>query len=164
MEAGDDEELSKDEAKEYRAMVATINYLSADCPDLQFPNNQCSRDMAKPVRGSWKVLKKVVGYLVGRKSVVWNFGRQEEVEKGYVVADSNWGGIARTESRLPEECGCWESLHQNVDRAATGLCFKQRGGGVVWDGGRGYPGKRPKLLCSGVGILADFVCCTGRHG
>ena len=53
------EELGREEARGLRGLAATFNFLSQDCPDLQFPTKQCSRQMAKPARGSWKTMKKM---------------------------------------------------------------------------------------------------------
>ena len=70
-EVGDDEELGEEEATAYRAAAARINFMSLDCPDLQFPIKQCSREIAKPQKGSWRSLKKVPRYLLNREKVVW---------------------------------------------------------------------------------------------
>ena len=53
---------------------------------------QLGREMAKPTFGSWKVLKKLARYLLGREAVVWFFGWQEEMEFGHTFGDSDWGG------------------------------------------------------------------------
>ena len=47
--------------------------------------------MAKPCVGSWKLVKKLARYLVGRGAVVWKFGWQEEVVRSEVDADSDLG-------------------------------------------------------------------------
>ena len=60
-------------------MVARLNYLAKDSPDLQYPAKEMSREMAKLKRGAWKRLKKVVRYLAGRRVVVWKYRYQEEV-------------------------------------------------------------------------------------
>ena len=70
-EDGDEEKLEKEEAKVYRGLAARLNFMSQDCPDLQFPIKPCSREMAKPTRGSWRHLKKVGRYLMNRERVVW---------------------------------------------------------------------------------------------
>eukprot|EP00973_Karenia_brevis_P069448 9657601-Karenia_brevis.AAC.1 len=59
MEDWELEFLSKPEAKEYRGLAAGLNFMSLDCPDLQFPIKQSSRDMANPTIGSWIILRKV---------------------------------------------------------------------------------------------------------
>ena len=75
---GEAEDLDPKETTIFRGLAARVNFLSLDCPDLQFPVKVCSREMADPTRGSWKSLKKIARYLVGRESVVWGFEWQEE--------------------------------------------------------------------------------------
>ena len=53
-EVGDDEEMEKKEGTELRGVVARMNFLSQDCPDLQFPVKESSKQMAKPTKGAWK--------------------------------------------------------------------------------------------------------------
>ena len=67
MEEWEKEELEREEAKGFRGLAARFNFLSQDCPDLQFPTKQCSREMAKPKRGSWKTTKKMARYILGRR-------------------------------------------------------------------------------------------------
>ena len=50
--------LDKEQAKEFRGLVARLNFMSQDSPDLQFTVKQVSREMSNPVVGSWKRLKK----------------------------------------------------------------------------------------------------------
>ena len=51
------EELCKEEDAKFLGMAARINFMSLDCPDLQFPSKQPAREMSKPKLGSWKRLK-----------------------------------------------------------------------------------------------------------
>ena len=69
------------DATEFKGVAARANYLSLDCPDLQFPVKECSREMASPTRNSWAKAKKVARYLVGRRRVVWEFAWQQETEE-----------------------------------------------------------------------------------
>ena len=85
-----EEALGKQESTEFRGVAARANYLSVDCPDMQFPVKECSREMASPTRSSWAKAKKLARYLVGRRRVVWRFAWQEEVE--VLLVDSDWGG------------------------------------------------------------------------
>ena len=73
--AGEDQDTDAfhDEAKEFRAAVARLNYLTQDSPDVQFPAKVLSSEMANPTTASWRRLKKVVRFVVGRKRVVWRF-------------------------------------------------------------------------------------------
>ena len=77
------EALGKEEGTAFRAVAARLNYLSLDCPDLQFPIKECSREMANPTRGSWAKLKKVARYMVGRQRAVWEFNWLDEPEEGF---------------------------------------------------------------------------------
>ena len=104
------EDMGREEAKEYRGVAARLNFLSLDCPDLQFPIKDAQRDMGSPKRGSWKRIKKIARYLVGRKKVVWDFKWQEEPGLSYVGADSDWGGIRRTGGPLQGDLGCWGDI------------------------------------------------------
>ena len=63
-----------------------MNFLSLDCPNLQFPVKQSAKEMSKPVRGSWKRMKKVARYLVGVERVVIG---QCSVETCRIVLDVN---------------------------------------------------------------------------
>ena len=54
----------------FRGLAARLNYMSLDDSDLQFGVKVCSRDMANPKKGSWRMMKKVARYLVGREAVV----------------------------------------------------------------------------------------------
>jgi hypothetical protein len=83
-----------------------MNYLGLDCPDLQFPVKQCSREMSNPTKGSWKLAKKIARYLVGRISITWRFKWQEESNKSWVSTDSDWGGNSR--DRKSTSGGFWK--------------------------------------------------------
>ena len=69
-EEGDEEDMEREEAKTFRGLAARMNYLAQDSPDLQYPAKEVSREMARPKRGAWRRLKKVVKYVAGRKGVL----------------------------------------------------------------------------------------------
>ena len=91
-------EVKKDEATVFRGVAARANFLSLDCPDLQFPVQQMKSEMAKPMVGSWKRMKKIARYLINSKRVIWHF-------KCHVCGDNDWGG--RTGSRKSTSGGVW---------------------------------------------------------
>ena len=97
--------MDKEEAKIYRGLAARLNFMSQDCPDLQFPTKPCSREMAKPTRGSWRHLKKVARYLRNVVSVVWKFELQDEPKFSHTVGDSDWGGNVK--DRKSTSGGVW---------------------------------------------------------
>jgi hypothetical protein len=86
------EEVDKYEAKVFRGLVARINFLSQDCPELQYPAKELSREMNKPKVGSWKRLKKVARFMLKRQRIVWRFEWQAEVDIIETYSDSDWGG------------------------------------------------------------------------
>ena len=61
MEEWEKEPLCKEEANIFRGLAATFNFRGQDCPNLQFPTKQCSREMANPNLASWKSLKRWPG-------------------------------------------------------------------------------------------------------
>ena len=67
------EDLDIRETTVFTGLAARVSFLSLDCPDLQFSGKAASREMAKPTLGSWKVLKKLARYLLGREAVVGFF-------------------------------------------------------------------------------------------
>ena len=104
-EAWEEEELLNEEATVFRGLTARANFLSLDCPDLQFPVKEMSREMANPKQGSWKRLKKIARYLLGREEVTWKFEWQDEPKFCHVCTDSDWGG--RVGSRKSTSGGVW---------------------------------------------------------
>ena len=58
-EVGDCEEMEEKEGTEFRGIAARMNFLGQDCPDLQFPVKECSKQMARPTKRAWKSAKKM---------------------------------------------------------------------------------------------------------
>ena len=51
-------------------IVATINYMATDMPDLQFACKEVCREMSAPTVQLWKKVKRIGRYLLGREKVV----------------------------------------------------------------------------------------------
>ena len=49
----EEELLDKEDAKKFIGLAARVNFIILDCPDLQVPIKDCSREMANPCQGSW---------------------------------------------------------------------------------------------------------------
>ena len=81
---------------EFRAIVARINYMASDMPDVQFACKEVCREMSSPTRSSWAKLKRLGRYLVGRPRVLWRFPWKEEVGEWKVYTDSDWAGEVKT--------------------------------------------------------------------
>ena len=107
---GDEEELQGREATEFRGVAARVNYLSLDCPDLQFPVKQCSREMAKPTKGSWRRLKKVARYMLGVKSVKWFMSGRMNLHTAMSGRIVTGGEILRIGNPPLVGFGCWASI------------------------------------------------------
>ena len=88
--------MDPSDASRFRGIVARLNYLALDRPDLQFAAKECCRRMASPTCSDWMKIKRVGRYLNGHLRVVqlmpWEV-RKMEVE-GH--ADSDWAGDKRS--------------------------------------------------------------------
>ena len=69
----DDTPLNPQESTAFRALVARLNYLSMDCPNLQYPTKEICREMSAPTTGAYRRLKRLVRYVVGVQEVKWYF-------------------------------------------------------------------------------------------
>ena len=86
------EVLPPREASEHRSVVARLNYLTADRPDLQFATKELARSMSAPTENDVQNCKKVARYLLGRPRVSMNFPWQNEENELTVFSDSDWAG------------------------------------------------------------------------
>jgi hypothetical protein len=94
----DDEDLEAHEARRYRMMAATINYLASDRPDLQFTASVLGRTMARPTVRSWSNLKKAARYLKEHPRVRYEYSdvTMDEVSELEGYSDSDWAGCKRS--------------------------------------------------------------------
>ena len=90
------EELGPEDARKFRGHAARLNYLAADRSDIAFSVKEVCRGMAKPTKGDWKKLKRVVRYLIeARRSVYRYLWQGEEVDVD-TYTDSDWAGCRKT--------------------------------------------------------------------
>ena len=90
------EELGPEETRKFRGHAARLNYLAADRSDIAFSAKEVCRGMAKPTKGDWKKLKRLVRYLVdARRSAYLYLWQGEEVDVE-TYTDSDWAGCRRT--------------------------------------------------------------------
>ena len=78
--------------KQYRSLVASVNYMATDQPDLQFACKEACREMASPSEGAWIKLKRMGRYLVGRLEVIWRYPWKQGHGGWRVWVDSDWAG------------------------------------------------------------------------
>ena len=67
------EELGPEEARKFRGHAARLNYLAADRSDIAFSVKEVCRGMAKPTKGDWKKLKRLVRYLIEARRSVYRY-------------------------------------------------------------------------------------------
>ena len=103
--------LSAAESTQYRALAARLNYLAADCPNLQFPAKEICRNMSAPTTRSQERLKKLARYVVGCQAVKWYYRWQkEEEDQIWVCTDSDWAGCTKTRRSTSGGCIMWEDI------------------------------------------------------
>jgi hypothetical protein len=119
----DDEPLSREEQRQFRALAARANYLAQDRPDLQYAVKEVCRSMAKPTVKGVEALKRIGRYLVGVPTLTWHFVEGVETPEAIdVFADSDWAGcrVSRrsTSGGVASVGGCgfksWSSTQASV--------------------------------------------------
>ena len=53
------------EATKFRAVVARLNDLAMDRPDIEYATKECAKHMANARKLDWLLLKRIKRYLVG---------------------------------------------------------------------------------------------------
>lgn len=139
-EAEDDAEVDKEEATNFRAIAARLNFMAIDCPDVTYPVKELRREMSSPKESSWRKLKRLARFVLGRKALVWRYEWQPEADNLDVYSDSDWAGCIRT--RISTSGGAvmygkhlWKAWSSTQGGGAR---LEQRGGGVLCDGGCCY--------------------------
>jgi hypothetical protein len=80
----------------YRSIVAKLNYLAADRPDLQFSVKECAKGMSNPTESDWYKLKRIARYLKGKPRSIALYEWQEPTARLVVFSDANWAGDKQT--------------------------------------------------------------------
>ena len=57
--AEDNIEMSREDARRYRAIAARLNYLAPDRTDIGYALKEAARNMASPMQGDWIKLKRI---------------------------------------------------------------------------------------------------------
>ena len=98
VEEDESDELDIQQAKLCRSLAATVNYMAADRPDLQFAARVLGRSMSRPTEKSWAKLKRVGRYLVIHPTVIYEFGAEdvEDIQEVVAWSDSDWAGCRTT--------------------------------------------------------------------
>ena len=88
--------LEGEEASQYRAIVARLNYLAADRPDIAFAVKELARNMSAPTQGSRDRLKRLGRYLVHKPRAVVDFEWQDVPTRLRAFTDADWAGCKST--------------------------------------------------------------------
>ena len=91
-----DSEMSREDAKAYRGIVARLNYIDSDRVDIQFAVKEVARNMANPKVRDWHALIKIGKYIKGRPRLVMKYDWQIESKTAVTYTDSDWAGCIRT--------------------------------------------------------------------
>ena len=143
----DMEVLDASEAKRFRSLAATLNYMSSDRSDVQYAAKEVCKMMAKPTQGSWKRLKKAGRYLTGVEKVTWvmRSWRHDDKVNVDVHVDSDWAKGPERKSTSggmnDDQRHSGEALVQNASDACA-----QHGGSRVLRSRHGW--QRRDLECS----------------
>ena len=86
------EHLCGEEATQYRAVAARLNYLALDRPDIQFATKEIAKHMSRPVTLDWVKLKRLARYLAGKPRYVQVYQWQSLPARVDAFADSDWAG------------------------------------------------------------------------
>ena len=91
-DTSDETELIGADAKLFRSIAATLNYMSIDRPDIQYAVKETARMMARPRACDWKPLKKIARYLIRRPrlALIYKWQKRQSQIDGYT--DSDWAG------------------------------------------------------------------------
>ena len=75
-------------------LAARMNYTAQDNPAIQYAAKEACRKMAMPKIKDFSELKKLARFILGMKTVKWDFPWQAESEAMdmKVYADSDWAG------------------------------------------------------------------------
>ena len=90
------EDMTQSEAKEYRAVVARLNYMASDRPDIQFAVKEAARNMSSPRKSDWPAVRRIGKYLKGRPRLVLKFSWQDRMKTVVTYTDSDWAGCVNT--------------------------------------------------------------------
>ena len=85
-------DMTKGEASRFRGLVARVNYLSLDRPDLQFAAKTASQHMAQPKVCDWAKIKRIARYLVKASRAVQKFAWQEKTYTNHNARRLRLGG------------------------------------------------------------------------
>ena len=97
-DATDSQELDIQECQFYRMLAARLNFIAQNNPAIQYSAKEICRNTVRLERAHFEKIKKLARFLLGVKTVEWEYPWQEEQEavKVQVFSGSDWAGCLRT--------------------------------------------------------------------
>ena len=83
----------------YRRVTGPLLYVAGQRPDVQQAVKELARGMSSPTKIHWARLKRVMRYLVNRRTSIWKFEPTANEARGNeltATSDSDWGGFVKT--------------------------------------------------------------------
>ena len=90
------EPVEAGEATRYRALVARLNYLALDRPDIQYAVKEAAKWMSAPCAPHWKLLRRLGRYLKGAPTAAQVFVWQDDPAELVSYVDCDWAGDRAT--------------------------------------------------------------------
>ena len=107
-----EDKLSENDATKYRVIVAQMDDLSLDRPDIAYAVKELARSMSSPSDGDWLRLKRLGRYLKGRPRLVQQCDWQPAQYLINTYSDADWVGCRQT--RRPTTGGCIKIGHRTI--------------------------------------------------
>ena len=104
-EDDDDKELTGKDGAKHRRLVAKLNYIAQDRPDIQYATKELCRHMADPRQADLKAMKRLARYLVRRERLIPKYDIQQTSGKTLQItshADADFVGCRATRNSTKE--------------------------------------------------------------
>ena len=98
------EALDEKESTRYRAVIARLNNLSPNRPDIAYAVKGLARAMAKPTNGDMQRLKRLGRYLKGKPRLQQWYNWQSTQEKVRTYSGADWAGCRDTRKSMTGGC------------------------------------------------------------
>ena len=117
-----DKPLAPAMVKKYRSVVARLNYLIQERPDIAYSTKELARRMSDPGEDDYAMLKRLARYLVGKPRLRILFSHQPDPGSLLCYTDSDWAGCLLTRRstsggillRGSHLIKCWSKTQQTV--------------------------------------------------
>ena len=96
--------FNENDSTQYRAIVARLNYLSPDRPDISYSVKELARAMSSPSNGDWLRLKRLGRYLKGRPRLQQVFEWQLAQRTISIYIDADWAGCKQIRKSTTGGC------------------------------------------------------------